>query len=51
MMYPEEIFQWHEVIDAVLRPSLRRLDLGGYGVIYGLLLPDPCIHRSRKVEN
>jgi len=32
--YPEKILQWHEVVSPLLRhPCLRRLDLGGYGVL------------------
>jgi len=42
-MYPEEILQWHEVVDAVLRPSLRQLDLGGYGVIPATVCSFPTL--------
>jgi len=43
IMYPEQILQWHEVVDAVLRPSLRRLDLGGYGVLPSTVCSFPTL--------
>jgi len=42
--YPEGSLQWQEIISVILRhPSLRRLDLGGYGILLSTVWDFPTL--------